>query len=83
MTVIYVLIALSLSMAVGFLVAFLWAVRSGQYDDTHTPSMRMLFDDRRRSSVNGHRSDHPNVARNVPTDDRGPTTTSSSTTTSP
>ena len=54
MTVIYVLIALSLSMAVGFLVAFLWAVRTGQYDDTHTPSMRMLFDDRppsKRSST--------------------------------
>ena len=46
MTVIYVLIALSLSMAVGFLVAFLWAVRTGQYADTHTPSMRMLFDNR-------------------------------------
>ncbi len=54
MTVIYVLIALSLSMAVGFLVAFLWAVRTGQYDDTHTPSMRMLFDNRppsKRSST--------------------------------
>jgi cbb3-type cytochrome oxidase maturation protein len=29
----------------GFLAAFLWAVRSGQYTDRHTPSIRMLFDD--------------------------------------
>ncbi len=29
----------------GFLVAFLWSVRSGQYSDTYTPSVRMLFDD--------------------------------------
>ncbi len=25
--------------------AFLWAVKSGQFDDRHTPAMRMLFDD--------------------------------------
>ena len=28
----------------GFLFAFLWAVKSGQYKDTYTPSVRMLFD---------------------------------------
>jgi cbb3-type cytochrome oxidase maturation protein len=32
--------------ASGFLIAFLWAVRSGQYDDTVSPSVRMLFDDK-------------------------------------
>jgi len=31
--------------AIGFLVAFLWSVKSGQYSDTYTPSVRMLFDD--------------------------------------
>lgn len=45
MKVIFVLIAASLLVAAGFLVAFLWAVRSGQYDDDYTPSVRMLFDD--------------------------------------
>lgn len=45
MEVIFVLIAASLLVASGFLVAFLWAVRSGQYDDDYTPSVRMLFDD--------------------------------------
>jgi cbb3-type cytochrome oxidase maturation protein len=33
--------------AVGFLAAFLWAVKSGQYKDTYTPSVRMLFDDKK------------------------------------
>jgi cbb3-type cytochrome oxidase maturation protein len=29
----------------GFLAAFLWSVKTGQYDDDYTPSVRMLFDD--------------------------------------
>jgi cbb3-type cytochrome oxidase maturation protein len=45
MIVILLLIPLSLLMAGGFLWAFVWAVRSGQYDDTCTPSMRILADD--------------------------------------
>ncbi|MEL6831639.1 MAG: cbb3-type cytochrome oxidase assembly protein CcoS [Bacteroidota bacterium] len=45
MNVIFFLILLSLLVAVGFLAAFFWAVRSGQYDDEYTPSVRMLFDD--------------------------------------
>lgn len=39
------IIIISLLVAVGFLIAFLWAVRSGQYDDAETPAMRMLFED--------------------------------------
>lgn len=45
MTVIYILIAISGLIAVGFLAAFIWGLKSGQWDDTHTPSIRMLFDD--------------------------------------
>jgi cbb3-type cytochrome oxidase maturation protein len=45
MRIIFVLIIISLVVAFGFLAAFLWAVRSGQYDDDYTPSVRMLFDD--------------------------------------
>lgn len=45
MRIIFVLIIISLLVAIGFLAAFLWAVRSGQYDDDYTPSVRMLFDD--------------------------------------
>jgi len=48
MTVIYVLIIISVIIAVGFLIAFIWALKSGQWDDTHTPSIRMLFDDEKK-----------------------------------
>jgi cbb3-type cytochrome oxidase maturation protein len=50
MSVIVMLIAFSFIVAGGFLAAFLWAVRTGQYEDRHTPSIRILFDDRPRSS---------------------------------
>lgn len=45
MTVMIVLIGVSLVVAGGFLLAFAFSVRHGQYDDTHTPAIRMLFDD--------------------------------------
>ena len=45
MSVIYMLLAISLLVAIGFFVAFVVSVRSGQYDDTYTPSVRMLFED--------------------------------------
>jgi cbb3-type cytochrome oxidase maturation protein len=44
MSVILILILASLGLAVAFLAAFVWAVRAGQYDDTCTPSMRVLLD---------------------------------------
>jgi cbb3-type cytochrome oxidase maturation protein len=44
MSAIYLLISLSLLVALGFLAAFIWAVRSGQYEDTCTPSLRILSD---------------------------------------
>ncbi len=46
MSVIIILLGFSLLVAGGFLVAFLWSVKSGQLDDQHTPSMRILFDDK-------------------------------------
>ena len=45
MKVILLLIAISLLIALGFLISFFWAVKSGQYDDDYTPSVRILFDD--------------------------------------
>jgi len=50
MSVILLLIPLSVVIATAFLAAFIWAVRSGQYEDTCTPSMRLLTDDRARSA---------------------------------
>jgi len=45
MSVIYVLLTISLVVAIIFFVAFIVSVRQGQYDDAYTPSVRMLFED--------------------------------------
>ena len=45
MSVIYVLLAISITVAVIFFVAFILSVKNGQYDDVYTPSVRMLFED--------------------------------------
>ena len=45
MSIIYMLLAVSVIVALVFFVAFIVSVRAGQYDDTYTPSVRMLFDD--------------------------------------
>jgi cbb3-type cytochrome oxidase maturation protein len=49
MMVMVLLIGVSLLVASGFLYAFIMSVRSGQYDDTHTPAVRMLFDNELRT----------------------------------
>lgn len=45
MNIIILLVIVSLVLALGFLFTFIWALKSGQYDDDYTPSVRMLFDD--------------------------------------
>jgi cbb3-type cytochrome oxidase maturation protein len=45
MSVLIILIIVSVLVAGGFLIAFLWSVNSGQMEDDYTPSVRMLFDD--------------------------------------
>ncbi|ASO05584.1 cbb3-type cytochrome oxidase maturation protein [Arenibacter algicola] len=45
MSVIYLLLTLSIVVAVIFFAAFIIATKSGQYDDSYTPSVRMLFED--------------------------------------
>ncbi|MFY7740940.1 MAG: cbb3-type cytochrome oxidase assembly protein CcoS [Flavobacterium sp.] len=52
MSVIYMLITISIIVAIFFLYAFIRAVKSGQYDDDYTPSVRMLFDDELRKETN-------------------------------
>ncbi len=48
MSVIVILIITSIVVAIVFLGAFFWAVKSGQYDDTYSPSVRMLFEDKKK-----------------------------------
>lgn len=51
MSVIILLIGVSVLVAGGFLIAFLWAVRSGQFDDKFTPAVRMLFDEDKKDET--------------------------------
>jgi len=44
MSAIFIMIGASLLLAIGFLIAFIWSVKSNQYEDDYTPSVRMLFD---------------------------------------
>jgi len=45
MEVIFILIGVSLMLAVFFLFAFIWSVNDGQYEDNYSSSVRVLFDD--------------------------------------
>lgn len=45
MSALFVLIGISLLVAIGFLIAFIWSVKKGQYEDEYTPAIRMLLDD--------------------------------------
>ncbi len=49
MGVIFLLIGASIFIAIVFLSFFLWASKSGQFDDGYTPSIRVLFDDKKSS----------------------------------
>jgi cbb3-type cytochrome oxidase maturation protein len=53
MIVIFFLIPLSILVAACFLALFIWAVRSGQYEDTCTPSMRLLMEERKNKQTEG------------------------------
>ena len=44
MGVLVILVGISIIVALGFLIAFIWSVKTGQYEDDYTPSVRMLFD---------------------------------------
>ena len=45
MSVILILILASLGLALAFLAGFIWAVKSGQFEDTCTPSLRILTEE--------------------------------------
>jgi cbb3-type cytochrome oxidase maturation protein len=64
MSVLIILILVSLIVAVGFLVAFVWSVRAGQYDDDYTPSVRMLFDDKTTTNNNQVKQEQPDKSKN-------------------
>lgn len=51
MEVVVILIFFSLIIAAGFLIAFILALRNGQFDDLVTPSIRMLFDNKNNGGI--------------------------------
>lgn len=51
MSVIILLIGISLTIALLFLAGFIWSMKSGQYDDTYGPSVRMLFEDKAKKKM--------------------------------
>lgn len=59
MLIIALLITISLTIALIFLGVFIWNLRSGQYEDTYTPSVRMLFDNK-TADANKKDQSHPN-----------------------
>lgn len=58
MNMIYMLIGVSILLALIFLGAFFWASKSGQHDDTYTPAMRILFDDDIKTEKANSDEDH-------------------------
>ena len=51
MEVIFVLIAVSLVLAITFLILFFRAMKDGQFDDSYTPSIRILFENQPKKSI--------------------------------
>jgi cbb3-type cytochrome oxidase maturation protein len=51
MEVIFILIGISLVLAVTFLFLFFRAMKDGQFDDGYTPSVRILFENQPKKSI--------------------------------
>ncbi len=62
MSILIGLIFISALIGSGFLIAFIWAMKSGQYDDAETPAIRMLFDDK---PTNQKKQNKGNIAENI------------------
>ena len=57
MSVLFITMAFSLLIALVFLIGFIWSVKSGQFDDTEGPAVRMLLDDKSKNKfrTNNHK----------------------------
>lgn len=61
MIIIVLLIFISLGLAVFFLITYIWAVKSGQYEDTYSPGIRILFDDQLKNEEKGDSDEKKNI----------------------
>lgn len=63
MNILYLLVPLALILAGAGVAAFFWSVRSGQFDDTDTPALRVLMeDDLPQVDVPGDRNNHTSTS---------------------
>jgi len=67
MSAIILLIVIGIIVAGGFLIAFVWAVRSGQYDDDYSPSVRMLFENKETKAAEDTKKSEPATKDNPDT----------------
>ena len=51
------MLVVSLAVALFFLVSFLWAIKSGQYEDEYTPSVRILFEEENTKKLNSENTE--------------------------
>lgn len=61
MNILYFLIGCSILLALIFLAAFFWATKTGQHDDTYTPSVRILFDDEMEEKKDPEKCDEHHI----------------------
>lgn len=59
MSVLFLLIAASLLVAVGFLLSFIWATSDGQYEDEYADSVRILFEEKTKPSTEENQENQP------------------------
>jgi cbb3-type cytochrome oxidase maturation protein len=51
MSIVFMLVIIGVVVAGTFLFGFIWSVKSGQYEDSYSPSVRILFDDHKESET--------------------------------
>lgn len=51
MGIVIMLLCVSLVVAIFFLIAYIWGVKSGQFDDDYSPAHRIFFDDKSTSKT--------------------------------
>jgi len=61
MGMIYIMLIVSLVIALFFLLSFFWATKSGQFDDDYAPSVRILFDEDNTNQSNNHKNGNSEV----------------------
>jgi cbb3-type cytochrome oxidase maturation protein len=57
MGMIYIMLVVSLIVALFFLGSFFWATKNGQFDDDYAPSVRILFDEEKELQKSNQETD--------------------------